>query len=151
MNTILTGSIFAMLMAQFLKLFTHLIQEKKLNLARFVGSGGMPSSHTAFVVCLSVSIGLVEGWDSSVFAVAVTFAMIVMYDATGVRRAAGMQAKILNQIIDELDSEHIIREQRLKELLGHTPKEVLGGAFLGVLIAALFHARCFERLYYGLF
>ncbi|PIQ26006.1 divergent PAP2 family protein [bacterium (Candidatus Blackallbacteria) CG17_big_fil_post_rev_8_21_14_2_50_48_46] len=139
MSEILGASLFAMLFAQFLKLFTSLLQNRKLNLMRFVESGGMPSSHTAFVVCLSCSIGIVDGWQSSTFAIAVTFALIVMYDATGVRRAAGLQARVLNQIIDELEKGHMIQDKRLKELLGHTPKEVLAGAVLGLLVAFVFN------------
>lgn len=139
MNEILSAALFALLFAQFLKLLTHLRQHGRLNLMRFVESGGMPSSHTAFVTCLSVSIGLVDGWNSSTFATAVTFALIVMYDATGVRRAAGMQARVLNQIIDELGKGHMVQDKRLKELLGHTPKEVLAGALLGIAVAMLFN------------
>jgi uncharacterized protein len=139
MNEILGASLFAMLFAQFIKMFTHLIHDKRLNLMRFVESGGMPSSHTSFVVCLSTSIGLVDGWHSSTFAIAVTFALIVMYDATGVRRAAGLQARVLNQMIDELGKGHMVQDKRLKELLGHTPKEVLGGALLGIGVALAFN------------
>jgi acid phosphatase family membrane protein YuiD len=139
MNEILGASLFSMLFAQFLKLFTFLLQQRRLNLMRFVESGGMPSSHTAFVMCLSTSIGMIDGWSSSTFAIAVTFSLIVMYDATGVRRAAGLQARVLNQMIDELGKGHMIQDKRLKELLGHTPREVLAGAILGIAVAWIFN------------
>ena len=106
---------------------------------RLVGAGGMPSSHTALVVSLAAGIALREGLDSDLFAVAVVLAGIVMYDAAGVRRAAGKQAKVINKLVREMRVEHKVRDTRLKELLGHTPLEVLGGAVHGILVAYAFY------------
>lgn len=97
----------------------------------------MPSSHSAFVAGLTTAVGLVEGFDSTSFAICFVFSMIVMYDAAGLRRAAGKQASILNKLIDELIHTGELKQARLKELLGHTPYEVFAGAFLGILVAFL--------------
>lgn len=98
----------------------------------------MPSAHSALVSALATGVGQESGWDSNQFAIATLFAVIVMYDAAGVRQAAGKQARILNQIIDELFQEgHKFNEDRLKELLGHTPFQVIVGLFLGISIACL--------------
>lgn len=94
----------------------------------------MPSSHSAFVTSLATGVGLVEGSDSTLFALAAVFALIVMYDAAGVRRAAGKQARVLNAIIEDLNRREL-HPERLRELLGHTPVEVVAGALLGVLVA----------------
>ncbi|HEY9766497.1 MAG TPA: divergent PAP2 family protein, partial [Chroococcales cyanobacterium] len=95
----------------------------------------MPSSHTALVSGLATSIGLREGFGSSSFDIALTFALIVMYDAAGVRQAAGKQAKVLNKMLFELKNSLSFREDHLKELLGHTPREVIAGAFLGIAVS----------------
>lgn len=102
------------------------------------GSGGMPSSHSATVTSLAVAIGLQDGVDSSSFAIAVILASVVMYDASGVRLHAGRQAEVLNQIVCELPTEHPLSNVRpLRELLGHTPLQVLAGAILGCIVAYL--------------
>lgn len=119
---------------QCLKVIFELIKNKKLNLRRMVGSGGMPSSHSALVCSLATSIGLTEGISSPIFAISVSLAAIVMYDAAGVRRAAGKQAKVLNQIIEN-HKEKINVQEKLIELLGHTPFEVYVGAAIGILMA----------------
>lgn len=119
------------------KIVIELIKNKKLNLRRIVGSGGMPSSHSAFVCSLATTIGITEGVSSPLFAMAVALSAIVMYDAAGVRRAAGKQAKILNQII-ESERENINVQEKLIELLGHTPLEVYVGALVGIVMAFLF-------------
>ena len=119
---------------QCLKVIFELIKNKKLNLRRMVGSGGMPSSHSALVCSLATSIGLTEGVSSPIFAISVSLAAIVMYDAAGVRRAAGKQAKVLNQIIEN-HKEKINVQEKLIELLGHTPFEVYVGAAIGILMA----------------
>ena len=98
----------------------------------------MPSSHTALVVSLATATGIHTGFNSPLFALSVVLASIVMYDAAGVRRAAGKQAKVINKLIVEMEVQHSVRETRLKELLGHTPLEVLAGALLGILIAYAF-------------
>ncbi len=118
------------------KIVIELIKNKKLNLRRIVGSGGMPSSHSAFVCSLATAIGITEGVSSPLFAMAVALSAIVMYDAAGVRRAAGKQAKILNQII-ESEGENINVQEKLIELLGHTPLEVYVGALVGIVMAFL--------------
>lgn len=118
------------------KIVIELIKNKKLNLRRIVGSGGMPSSHSAFVCSLATTIGITEGVSSPLFAMAVALSAIVMYDAAGVRRAAGKQAKILNQIIEN-EGENIDVHEKLIELLGHTPLEVYVGAFVGIVMAFL--------------
>lgn len=136
-NNILWISILAWFIAQSLKVIITLITVRKLDIKRFVGSGGMPSSHSAFVVSLAVSIGETQGYNSPMFALAATFAMIVMYDAAGVRRAAGKQAAVLNDILAQLQSKRGVSDKKLKELIGHTPIEVIIGALLGILIAKL--------------
>lgn len=118
------------------KMCIELIKNKKINLRRIVGSGGMPSSHSAFVCSLATTIGITEGVSSPLFAMAVALSAIVMYDAAGVRRAAGRQAKILNQII-ESEGENINVHEKLIELLGHTPLEVYVGALVGIVMAFL--------------
>lgn len=139
-ESIIVTAILAWFIAQLLKVIIVIITEKKINFYRFVGSGGMPSSHAAFVVSLSTSIGLVEGFTSSIFAVTLILALIVMYDAAGVRRAAGQMAKVLNKIVDEWDKvDEKWREKRLKELLGHTPLEVFAGAVLGIVVGIIRH------------
>ena len=126
--------------AQLLKVIHTIIKSKRIDFSRFVGSGGMPSSHSSFVTALATAVGLEDGFVGSAFAIATVLALVVMYDAAGVRRAAGQQAKILNKIVEEweqADFEHT--DKRLKELLGHTPKEVFVGGLLGIAIALLRH------------
>ncbi len=134
-NRVLISCMTAWFIAQTLKIIFSLYKDKKLDLTRFVGSGGMPSSHTSFVMSLATSVGKINGWESPDFAISLVLAFIVMYDAAGVRRAAGNQAKILNLIINDLAQHKPLGEEKLKELLGHTPKEVLAGALLGIVIA----------------
>jgi acid phosphatase family membrane protein YuiD len=138
-NQALAASIAACLIAQALKAMIDIIRNGKVNIRTLFSTGGMPSAHSALVGALATSIGLQMGWSSNEFAIASLFAAIVMYDAAGVRQAAGKQARILNQIIDEFFQEgHHLNEERLKELLGHTPFQVLVGLGLGIAIAALF-------------
>jgi acid phosphatase family membrane protein YuiD len=116
--------------------FTH---GRRWDLQRFVGTGGMPSSHAASVAALTTSIGISEGFRSGLFGATLFFSLIVMYDAAGLRRAAGRQAAILNRLIDEHFKHPEEDTQKLIELLGHTPLEVLIGAGLGVGAALLWH------------
>jgi uncharacterized protein len=140
-NQLLMSSLGACLLAQVLKGVVDVVRFRKLNIRAVVGSGGMPSSHSALVSALATGIGLSVGWESLEFAVATIFAIIVMYDAAGVRQAAGKQAKILNQIIEELfQEEHKLSQERLKELLGHTPVQVLVGLALGITVALVCYA-----------
>ena len=125
----------AWLIAQVLKVTFDLLSKRKIDFRRLVSAGGMPSSHSAFVVALSTSVGFSQGFDSALFAVSATFAGIIMYDAAGVRRAVGIQAGILNEILEDAQKHRPVGEQKLKELIGHTPFEVFAGAVLGFLIA----------------
>lgn len=133
-NRVLMASFLAWALAQLLKIVSWAVTRGKLNFRRLVEPGGMPSSHSAFVTSLATGIGLTEGFESTIFALAAVFALIVMYDAAGVRRAAGKQARVLNAIIEDLNRREL-HPERLRELLGHTPVEVVAGALLGVLIA----------------
>lgn len=130
-NPIIAACVIGWISAQLIKVLLVLIQSKKLDFTRLVGSGGMPSSHSSFVVALAVSVGKYQGLSSPLFALAFAFALVVMYDAAGVRRAAGQQAKILNRLMEEHE---VLDAKKLKELLGHTPLEVLCGAVLGAVI-----------------
>ena len=125
----------AWFLAQLLKVVFELLSGRKMNLSRFVGSGGMPSSHTAFVIALATAVARKNGLDSSEFAISMALALIVMYDATGVRRAAGQQAKLLNKMIENWnENDPVVFEKKLKELIGHTPLEVFAGAALGFIV-----------------
>lgn len=121
--------------AQGMKVLISWIRHHKIDFRLFVGTGGMPSSHSALVSCLATTIGLETGWNSPVFLLALGMALIIMSDAAGVRRAAGQQAKILNEIMDDLYESRPVGQKRLKELLGHTPIQVFVGSFLGIAIA----------------
>jgi acid phosphatase family membrane protein YuiD len=136
-NPYFSSSFWAWFIAQALKVILTLVKERKLDLYRFVGSGGMPSSHSAMVMGLSTAIGLKTGWDSLEYAVVLIFSLIIMYDAAGVRRAVGKQAMIINQMIKDKQQNKQIEERQLKELVGHTPIEVFAGAILGIAIANL--------------
>jgi len=134
-NKVLMIALISWTVAQFLKVILSLIKTKKFDLERLVGAGGMPSSHSAFVMALATAMGKSKGWSSPIFAIALSFAMVVMYDAAGVRRASGKQAEILNIMIREVIEHKGLKEERLKELIGHTPVEVIVGGLLGIIIA----------------
>ena len=137
-NSVLLVAVIACLIAQASKLVFELIKNGKVDVRSLVTTGGMPSAHSALVTSLATGVGQTSGWASPEFAIATIFAIIVMYDAAGVRQAADKQARILNQMIDELFSEHHkFNEDRLKELLGHTPFQVIVGSVLGVTISWL--------------
>ena len=139
-NRILVAGATSWALAQILKTLVNFIDSKKVKAERLIGRGGFPSSHSAFVTSILISTGRVEGVGTTAFALAFALAVVVMYDAMGVRRAAGEQAKTLNWVVDQLEDNHLIGENNskvLKEFLGHTPIEVLGGAVLGALIGAL--------------
>lgn len=142
-NFALMCSLLGWLIASFAKIIVSLIKEKRLDFRRIYGSGGMPSSHSATVSSLATAVAKTDGMQSTNFAIAFMFAFIVMYDASGVRRAAGEQARILNQLVNNL-SEHkpVYLKKNLKELIGHTPLEVVVGALLGILIGLVmpYHA-----------
>ncbi len=124
--------------AQLLKALLFAVQRRRFDFRWLITTGGMPSSHSASVMALSTLVGLREGWGSPLFGVTLYFSVIVMYDAAGLRRAAGKQAAILNRIVDELSRTHAVPQERLMELLGHTPMEVLAGALLGVVVGLIF-------------
>lgn len=134
-NQVAQATFFAWATAQVLKVLIELIWRRKLDLRLLTSAGGMPSSHSAIVCALATAVGMHDGVSSSLFAITLVLAVVVMYDAAGVRRAAGVQARILNQIIDELFQGHPISETRLRELIGHTPIQVFVGAALGILLA----------------
>jgi acid phosphatase family membrane protein YuiD len=121
--------------AQLIKVVADIVQHRRVDLSLLTSQGGMPSSHTALVLSLTTVIGARQGVGSPAFAISVIFSVVVMYDATGIRRAAGTQARILNRIIDDLFHQEGIKEERLRELLGHTPVEVVAGALLGIVVA----------------
>ncbi len=123
--------------AQSVKMLCGLYRTRRLDFSYLVSTGGMPSAHSAFVTGLATSVGLVAGFDAPETIVAMAFAMITMFDASTVRHAAGQQARILNDIIEELFKEHHLSEIKLKELLGHTRLEVLLGAVIGILSAIM--------------
>lgn len=133
---VITSLVVANISAQIIKTLIFAMQHRKPDLRMLFTTGGMPSSHSASVVAMATTIGYLNGFDSSIFALATTFAIVVMYDSAGVRRAAGRQAAVLNSIVAELVSkEHKLSGDKLKELLGHSPKEVLVGGILGFFIA----------------
>ena len=132
-------ALFSCISAQAIKVLIEYAYTKKFDRALLFGTGGMPSSHSAFVVAMAASVGTTEGLHSPIFAVALIFAMIVMYDAAGVRRAAGKQAEVINHLVERLENIGITPDEKLKELLGHSPIEVVAGAIWGILTAALLH------------
>ena len=136
-NYYLISAMSAWLLAQILKIFTGFFKEQKFSLkAMFFGTGGMPSSHTATVAALSTSCAIGEGFDSAIFAISVVLAIIVMIDATGVRRETGKQSRALNIIIEEIfKSDEKNFDTRFKELIGHTPLQVVCGFITGVIAA----------------
>ena len=122
---------------QLFKVIYDLITTKKLNFKRIMGAGGMPSSHSAVVTCLATLMGKYEGVDTPIFAMSVVFAMVVMYDAAGVRRAAGKQARLLNKIVETPGLSGVQVQEKLVEVLGHTPLQVIVGAFIGIVVGIL--------------
>lgn len=166
-NYILSCAVFSWVMAQVIKTVLTLVTQRKFDAERLIGAGGMPSAHSALVCSMTLAVARQEGVDSSMFAIAIMFAAVVMYDAMGVRRAAGEQAKVLNKIVisvrpnqnkaaEQSTLEKKIRVKRdkskilklddmqfkkLKEYLGHTPLEVLAGSLLGIIIAMVLPMR----------
>ncbi len=132
-NRVFQATFICWAVAQVAKFFVELIYRRRVNFRMLTTAGGMPSSHSASVSALATAVAIQEGVSSSLFVVTLVFAVITMYDAAGVRRAASIQAHILNQIIDELFQGHPISETRLRELLGHTPVEVFVGMVLGIV------------------
>lgn len=138
-NQALLCAVTAWFVAQAIKIPTYWFVEKSWDWKRFFGSGGMPSSHTSFVVALAIMVGAQLGYDTAEFAMCFIFASVVMYDATGVRRETGIQAQVINEILRQvfIDGKPIADDD-LKELVGHKPLEVLAGAILGLLTAGAY-------------
>ena len=123
---------------QAFKVIWDLVTTKKFNFKRIVGAGGMPSSHSAVVVSMATMIGRSSGINSSLFALSAIFAFVVMYDACGVRREAGKQAHILNEIVNTPGLSQVEVNEKLVELVGHTPKQVIVGALIGLIVGLIF-------------
>lgn len=123
--------------AQTVKVVRGVIQRKKIDFRWFLDTGGMPSSHSAAVASLTTVMGLYYGFGSILFGMSLVYSLIIMFDAAGVRRNVGRQAMLLNKIVDEMSKGKQVEEQKLKELLGHTPKEVFVGAFMGIIISLI--------------
>ena len=136
-NRVLVASFLAWFIAQISKTIYELFRQRKLMISRLVSSGGMPSSHSALVTGLATATGRIAGVGTPAFAISVVLASIVMYDAAGVRRAVSLQARILNQMIDEAFQGHPMAEKRLRELIGHTPVQVFVGGLLGIAVGLL--------------
>ena len=132
-NRIFLSWFIACLAAQFTKITLGTIRERRFDFRWFLGTGGMPSTHAAGVTALSTAVGIQVGVDSPLFAVALVFTVITLFDAQGVRRWSGRQAQILNKMLDDIYFKRRIQEERLKELLGHTPTQVLAGMGVGLL------------------
>jgi len=134
-NYVLLTGLAGWFLAQMLKIPIGFLRNRRWNWALFFGAGGMPSSHSALVTSTAAAVGLYYGFDSPVFGVATAIAMIVVYDATGIRRQAGMQAQKINILVEELLKGHPISDKHLREVLGHTPLEAMGGVLLGLAVA----------------
>uniref|UniRef100_A0ACD5T852 Uncharacterized protein n=1 Tax=Avena sativa TaxID=4498 RepID=A0ACD5T852_AVESA len=134
-NPTFVSAMVAFAVAQAAKVVLTSVVERRWSLRMLCSSGGMPSSHSALCTALTASVALCHGVHDALFPVCLGFSLIVMYDATGVRRHAGMQAEVLNKIVEDLFQGHPISDRKLKELLGHTPSQVFAGAFLGILVA----------------
>ena len=133
----LLAPIVAWALAQAAKVTLTSVRQRRLNLRVLAETGGMPSSHSAIVMGLTAAVGKYSGLTSAPFAIALIFTFVVMYDAAGVRRAAGRQAAVLNRLVEDLVHMRGMQEQELRELLGHTPFEVLVGAVLGVAVGLI--------------
>jgi len=140
-NKVAITTFFGWFVAQIIKVIIGVFTEKRFNFKWFVGTGGMPSSHSAGVTALTVSIGMGVGVGSPLFVVALLFAIVVISDAQGVRRATGQQAEILNKILEDIYWKKKITEDRLKELIGHTPVQVLAGVFVGLAVGFISYLR----------
>lgn len=134
-NYVLLNALFSWLFAQLIKVPLEYLHTKHWNWALFFSAGGMPSSHSATMVSVTLGTGLFYGFDSPIFALGVAVTIVVVYDAANVRRQAGIHAQRINVLVNELLRGHPISEKDLREVLGHTPVEVIGGILLGILIA----------------
>ncbi|MDD4957212.1 MAG: divergent PAP2 family protein [Candidatus Omnitrophica bacterium] len=138
-NQVVAITFFGWFTAQTIKVVAGVLREKRFNFKWFVGTGGMPSSHAAGATAMATAVGLTEGVGTALFAVTLMFTVVVISDAQGVRRATGQQAEILNKMMDDIFWKHRIQEDRLKELVGHTPIQVFAGIGIGIAVAFLIH------------
>ena len=138
-NRIFIATISSWFVAQLFKVVIGILRDRRFNFKWLISSGGMPSSHVALSMCLTTSIGLYYGFDSGLFAMALGFAVITMFDAQGVRWHSGKQAQALNRILEDIYHNKGIQEAPLKQLIGHTPVEVYAGGALGIVMAILFY------------
>ena len=136
-NKVFIATLLGWVTAQSIKIAINCIKERRFNFRWVIGTGGMPSAHSSGVVSLATAVGIQQGFDSTIFIVALVFAVVIAFDAQGVRRATGQQAEILNKIMDDIYWRRKIQEDRLKELIGHSPFEVFVGSIIGIIIAAL--------------
>jgi acid phosphatase family membrane protein YuiD len=136
-NQPLVAALVANAVAQFLKVLLGYIKNRRWDWILLLRAGGMPSSHSALVAGVTHSLGLTQGFGSPFFALAFVLAVVVIYDATGIRRQAGKHAHIINKMITDLASGHPLKQEQLREVLGHTPMEALAGTILGILVAQL--------------
>ena len=136
-NKVFLATLIAWVSAQTIKIAINSIKEKRFNFRWLASTGGMPSAHSAGVMSLATAVGIQEGFYSTVFIATLIFALVIAFDAQGVRRATGQQAEILNKIMEDIYWRRKIQEDRLKELIGHTPFEVLVGSVIGIVIATL--------------
>jgi hypothetical protein len=134
-NQVLWAGVAAWALAQLIKVPYAYLQEKRWNWSLLFRAGGMPSSHAALVTAITHAVGLYVGFDDPLFAVAFMVAMVVVYDATGIRRQAGLHAALINAMIDDLASGHALKGEQLLEVLGHTPLEALAGVIMGLIVA----------------
>jgi acid phosphatase family membrane protein YuiD len=139
-NPPLVLALLTLLTAQTLKFLATLVLKRQVDFTRLTGMGGMPSSHAASVATLSTAVGIETGWRSPIFGAVAFISLLIIYDATGIRQAASSQARMLNQMLEDLKGQHSIRGERLVESLGHTVVEVAVGVVYGVGMAAIFHA-----------
>ena len=136
-NPVLLGALTAWGLAQVIKVPLEYLQTRRWNWALLLTAGGMPSSHSALMAAAAHGIGLFVGFETPLFALAVAIAMIVIYDATGIRRQAGRHAALINAMIADLTSGHPLKEEHLREVLGHTPLQALAGTLMGIMIAQI--------------
>lgn len=136
-SRVFLATLSAWIIAQSIKIIINSVKEKRFNFRWLVGTGGMPSAHSAGVMALASAVGIQEGFSSTIFIISLIFAMIIAFDAQGVRRSTGQQAEILNKIMDDIYWRRKIQEDRLKELIGHTPFEVLIGSVIGITVSCL--------------
>ena len=135
-NKVLIAGLIAWALAQIIKIPLEYLQTRRWNWSLLLTTGGMPSSHSSLMTATTLAIGLYHGFDQPVFALGVALTMIVTYDAAGVRQQAGIHAKRINVLFDELMHGHPINQKDLREVIGHTPLEVIGGILLGLIVAS---------------